>query len=93
MIFAIGYITGVSFCQVSVGAHIFPQNPVIHTGNLLNFSITGADNEVTGQWFTSNRSVISVNVASGQAKAISQGSTHGNINLSFRAFSGASVGF
>jgi len=41
MIFAIGYITGVSFCQVSVGAHIFPQNPVIHTGNLLNFSITG----------------------------------------------------
>ncbi|CAD5333574.1 unnamed protein product [Arabidopsis thaliana] len=64
------------YVLVSVGAHIFPQNPVIHTGNLLNFSITGADNEVTGQWFTSNRSVISVNVASGQAKAISQGSTH-----------------
>lgn len=32
-------------------------------------------------------------MASGQAKAISQGSTHSNINLSFRAFSCASVGF
>ncbi|XP_020868269.1 nuclear pore complex protein GP210 [Arabidopsis lyrata subsp. lyrata] len=65
------------YVLVSVGAHIFPQNPVIHTGNLLNFSIAGADHEVSGQWVTSNRSVLSVNVASGQAKAISQGSTHG----------------
>lgn len=41
MIFDIGYITGVYFYQVSVGAHIYPQNPVIHTGYLLNFSIAG----------------------------------------------------
>ncbi|KAG7544003.1 Bacterial Ig-like group 2 [Arabidopsis thaliana x Arabidopsis arenosa] len=64
------------YVLVSVGAHIFPQNPVIHTGNVLNFSIAGSDHEVSGQWVTSNRSVLSVNVASGQAKAISQGSTH-----------------
>lgn len=41
----------------------------------------GADNQVSGKWVTSNRSVLSVNVASGQAKAISQGSAHGNINF------------
>ncbi|ESQ46942.1 hypothetical protein EUTSA_v10027618mg [Eutrema salsugineum] len=66
----------VDYVLVSVGAHIYPQNPVIHTGSSLNFSITGADHHVSGQWVTSNRSVLSVNVASGQAEAISQGSAH-----------------
>ncbi|EOA18977.1 hypothetical protein CARUB_v10007615mg [Capsella rubella] len=64
------------YVLVSVGAHICPQNPVIHPGNFLNFSITGADHQVSGQWVTSNRSVLSVDVASGQAKAISQGLAH-----------------
>ncbi|XP_010435974.1 PREDICTED: nuclear pore complex protein GP210-like [Camelina sativa] len=64
------------YVLVSVGARICPQNPVIHTGNFLNFSIAGADHQISGQWVTSNRSVLSVNVASGQAKAISQGSAH-----------------
>lgn len=100
------------FSQVSVGAHIHPQKPVIHTGNMLNFSVTGkmsnqigmkntiimpvllnrhlqcdlgADHQVSGQWVSSNRSVLSVNAVSGQAKAISQGSAHGN--TSFHAFS------
>uniref|UniRef100_A0A1J3FQQ1 BIG2 domain-containing protein n=1 Tax=Noccaea caerulescens TaxID=107243 RepID=A0A1J3FQQ1_NOCCA len=71
-----GNLRKADYVLVSVGAHIDPQNPVIHTGNLLNFSIAGADHQVSGQWVTSNRSVLSVNAASGQAKAISQGSAH-----------------
>ncbi|KAL1216051.1 Nuclear pore complex protein [Cardamine amara subsp. amara] len=71
-----GNLKKADYVLVSVGAHICPQNPVVHTGNLLNFSITGADRQVSGKWVISNKSVISVNVASGQAKAISQGSTH-----------------
>lgn len=46
----------------------------------------GADHQVSGQWVTSNKSILSVNVASGQAKAIRQGSAHGNIDLSFHAY-------
>lgn len=46
----------------------------------------GADHQVSGQWVTLNKSVLSINVASGQAKAISQGSAHGNIDLSFHNF-------
>ncbi|KAL0662458.1 hypothetical protein Bca4012_099295 [Brassica carinata] len=64
------------YIKVSVGAHIHPQKPVIHTGNMLNFSVTGADHQVSGQWVSSNRSVLSVNAVSGQAKAIGQGSAH-----------------
>ncbi|XP_023634902.1 nuclear pore complex protein GP210 isoform X2 [Capsella rubella] len=66
--------------KVSVGAYICPQNPVIHTGTLLNFSIVGVDHQVSGKRVTSNRSNLSVNVAltSGQAKTISQGSAHGH---------------
>lgn len=102
------------FSQVSVGAHIHPQKPVIHTGNMLNFSVTGkmsnqiymtntiimplllnrnlqcdlgADHQVSGQWVSSNRSVLSVNAVSGQAKAIGQGSAHGNNCVCFHAFS------
>ncbi|XP_010528227.1 PREDICTED: nuclear pore complex protein GP210 [Tarenaya hassleriana] len=63
------------YILISVGAHIYPQNPVIHSGNLLNFSIEGAGDEASGRWVSANRSVLSVNLATGEAEAISQGST------------------
>lgn len=47
----------------------------------------GADRQVSGQWVSSNRSILSVNAVSGQAKAIGQGSAHGNYGLYFHAFS------
>ncbi|CAN6929466.1 unnamed protein product [Brassica oleracea] len=98
-----GNLRKADYVLVSVGAHIHPQKPVIHTGNMLNFSVTGkmsnqiymtntirmplllnrnlqcdlgADHQVSGQWVSSNRSVLSVNAVSGQAKAIGQGSAH-----------------
>ncbi|XP_054801518.1 nuclear pore complex protein GP210 [Prosopis cineraria] len=62
------------FMLIRTGAHINPQNPVLHIGSPLNFSLKGLEDNVSGQWFTSNRSVMSVDKQSGMAEALGQGS-------------------
>ncbi|MED6133436.1 hypothetical protein PIB30_028200 [Stylosanthes scabra] len=62
------------YVLIRVGAHIHPQNPVIHIGSPLNFSVKGLSDTVSGQWFTTNGSVISVDPISGLVKAIREGS-------------------
>ncbi|KAF5479668.1 hypothetical protein F2P56_000470 [Juglans regia] len=61
------------YILILVGAHIQPQNPVLFKGSYLNFSIEGLHDQVSGQWFTANESVISVNMLSGIAEAIGEG--------------------
>ncbi|RDX93240.1 Nuclear pore complex protein GP210, partial [Mucuna pruriens] len=62
------------YVLIRVGAHIYPQNPVLHIGSPLNLSIKGLSDTVSGRWFTTNGSVISVDSLSGMAKAIGEGS-------------------
>ncbi|KAH1248383.1 Nuclear pore complex protein [Glycine max] len=62
------------YVLIRVGAHIYPQNPVLHIGSPLNLSIKGLSDTISGQWFTTNGSVISVDTLSGMAKAIGEGS-------------------
>ncbi|GAV68566.1 RRM_1 domain-containing protein/Big_2 domain-containing protein [Cephalotus follicularis] len=63
------------YMLVSVGAHVYPQNPVLHVGSRLNFSVEGFDDRVFGRWLSANESVLSVDMASGKAQAIGIGST------------------
>ncbi|KAF7801531.1 nuclear pore complex protein GP210 isoform X1 [Senna tora] len=74
------------FMLVRVGAHIHPQNPVLHIGGSLNFTIEGLDDKFSGQWFTTNGSVISLDMLSGTAEALGEGSAqvsfqHGSSKL------------
>ncbi|KAK2365493.1 nuclear pore complex protein GP210 [Trifolium repens] len=62
------------YVLIRVGAHVYPRNPVLHIGSPLNLSIKGLNDKVSGQWFTTNESVISVDALSGVAKAIGEGS-------------------
>ncbi|KAI4350639.1 hypothetical protein L6164_005077 [Bauhinia variegata] len=62
------------YALIRVGAHIHPQNPVLHIGSPLNFIIKGLNDKVSGKWLTANGSVISVDTISGMAEAIGEGS-------------------
>ncbi|XP_029128898.1 nuclear pore complex protein GP210 isoform X2 [Cajanus cajan] len=62
------------YLLIRVGAHIHPQNPVLHVGSPLNLSVKGLSDTVSGQWFTTNGSIIWVDTLSGMAKAIGEGS-------------------
>ncbi|KAL6532745.1 hypothetical protein OROGR_013705 [Orobanche gracilis] len=62
------------YVLIKVGAHVYPRNPVLHIGRPLNLSIKGLNDKVSGQWFTTNESVISVDALSGVAKATGEGS-------------------
>ncbi|XP_050223905.1 nuclear pore complex protein GP210 [Mercurialis annua] len=63
------------FMLISVGAHIYPQNPVLHHGTSLDFSVEGTGDQVSGLWLSANESVVSVDMPSGKAKAAGRGST------------------
>ncbi|XP_052195537.1 nuclear pore complex protein GP210 isoform X2 [Diospyros lotus] len=63
------------YVMVSVGAHLYPQNPVLQLGSQLNFSVKGINDQVSGGWFSSNGSVLSVDLTSGKAEAVGEGST------------------
>ncbi|XP_058778625.1 nuclear pore complex protein GP210 isoform X1 [Vicia villosa] len=62
------------YVLIRVGAHVYPRNPVLHIGSPLNLSIKGLNDKVSGKWFTTNESVISVDALSGVAKAVGEGS-------------------
>lgn len=63
------------YLLISVGARLYPQNPVLKLGNRLNFSIEGLTDHVSGCWLSDNASVISIDQLSGKAEAIGVGST------------------
>ncbi|GLU11334.1 hypothetical protein SLE2022_280890 [Rubroshorea leprosula] len=63
------------YMLISVGAHVYPRNPVLHAGSCLNFSVSGFNDKISGQWHSSNESVISIDMPSGHAKAVGEGLT------------------
>ncbi|KAK9004035.1 hypothetical protein V6N11_001853 [Hibiscus sabdariffa] len=63
------------YMLISVGAHVQPQNPVLHQGSSINFSVVGSDDQASGHWHIVNESVIVLHAQSGQAEAVGEGST------------------
>ncbi|XVF57995.1 hypothetical protein PTKIN_Ptkin07bG0027000 [Pterospermum kingtungense] len=63
------------YMLISVGAHVHPQNPVLHQGSSINFSVVGSDDQALGHWHSSNESVLILHTGSGQAEAVGEGST------------------
>ncbi|KAH0462028.1 hypothetical protein IEQ34_009603 [Dendrobium chrysotoxum] len=63
------------FILVSVGAQLYPQNPVLNVGHAINFSVIADDGLLPGQWFCSNESVLSLNKITGEAHASAVGRT------------------
>ncbi|KAK4782397.1 hypothetical protein SAY86_016499 [Trapa natans] len=63
------------YVLLSVGAQIHPQNPTVHLGRSLNFSMEGFDENVSGQWVSANESVLTVNMNSGKSEAVGEGTT------------------
>ncbi|KAI9197959.1 hypothetical protein LWI28_007429 [Acer negundo] len=63
------------YVLISVGAHVYPLDPVLHVGNDLDFSVQGFNDQVFGHWLSANESVISVDRSSGKAEAVGIGST------------------
>lgn len=63
------------YIMISVGSHLYPQNPVLHLGSRLNFSVEGLNDQVFGLWLSANESVIYVDMMSGKAEAIGEGTT------------------
>ncbi|KAL7244357.1 hypothetical protein ACSBR1_016574 [Camellia fascicularis] len=60
------------YIMISVGSHLYPQNPVLHLGSRLNFSVEGLNDQVFGLWLSANESVIYVDMMSGKAEAIGE---------------------
>lgn len=63
------------YILISVGAHIYPRNPVLAAGSSFNLSVLGLSDNFFGKWHSSNESVISIDMPSGQAKAVGEGLT------------------
>ncbi|XP_028091019.1 nuclear pore complex protein GP210 isoform X1 [Camellia sinensis] len=63
------------YIMISVGSHLYPQNPVLRLGSQLNFSVEGLNDLVFGHWLSANESVIYVDMMSGKAEAIGEGTT------------------
>lgn len=63
------------YAVISVGPQLYPQNPVIHQGSSLNFDVKGLRDSASGQWFSANGSIVSVERLSGKAEAIGEGTT------------------
>lgn len=63
------------YALVSVGAFIYPQNPIFHIGNSLEFNLEGFKEQVSGQWTSANESVITIDLYSGKSKAVGEGTT------------------
>ncbi|KAJ4827574.1 hypothetical protein Tsubulata_004795 [Turnera subulata] len=63
------------YVLILVGAHVYPQNPILRHGSSLNFSVEGSDAQASGLWRSANESVIDVDMHSGKADAVGLGST------------------
>ncbi|KAI3985657.1 hypothetical protein MKX01_033940 [Papaver californicum] len=63
------------YLMVSVGAHLFPQNPVLYLSCYINFSVGGLDNVVLGRWLSANDNVVSIDMLSGEVLARGEGTS------------------
>ncbi|XP_024536204.1 nuclear pore complex protein GP210 [Selaginella moellendorffii] len=70
------------YILVFVGAYVYPRNPVMHIGDRVNFSIagkgflsSGVSSLDRGQWSSGNEHIVLVNSRTGEAEALSEGST------------------
>ncbi|THU72911.1 hypothetical protein C4D60_Mb04t17220 [Musa balbisiana] len=65
------------FILVSVGAQLYPKNPVLHVGQYLNFTVVGdgIDGLQSGKWLSGNGSVLLVNRITGEGYACGEGAT------------------
>ncbi|KAH7510680.1 hypothetical protein FEM48_ZijujUnG0099600 [Ziziphus jujuba var. spinosa] len=63
------------YMLISIGPHIHPGNPVLHKGSPFNFSVEGLNDHVSGHWVTANPNVLSIDILSGTAEAIGEGTT------------------
>lgn len=63
------------YMLISVGAHLYPQNPVLQRGSRIKFSVEGSNDHVFGQWLTANESIISVDTMTGKSEAVGEGIT------------------
>ncbi|XP_007031576.2 PREDICTED: nuclear pore complex protein GP210 [Theobroma cacao] len=63
------------YMLISVGAHVHPQNPVLHQGSSINFNVVGSGDQASGHWLSANESVIVLHMQSGQAEAVGEGLT------------------
>ncbi|WCJ21095.1 Nuclear pore complex protein GP210 [Euphorbia peplus] len=63
------------YMLISVGAHLYPQNPVVRVGSSFDFSVQGIKNPLSGHWLSANQSVVSIDMPSGKVKAVGVGST------------------
>ncbi|XP_021760201.1 nuclear pore complex protein GP210-like isoform X1 [Chenopodium quinoa] len=71
------------YVMVSVGAHINPQDPILHPGSNLNFSVEGLNGQELGQWSSGDETVVYVDSLSGKAVAIGKGT----VSVTFRSSS------
>ncbi|KAA8548147.1 hypothetical protein F0562_004591 [Nyssa sinensis] len=46
------------YMMISVGAHLHPQNPVLHIGSHLNFSMEGLNDQVFGRWSSTTQVIF-----------------------------------
>uniref|UniRef100_A0A7N0VCU3 Uncharacterized protein n=1 Tax=Kalanchoe fedtschenkoi TaxID=63787 RepID=A0A7N0VCU3_KALFE len=60
---------------ISVGARLYPQNPVLQVGRSLDFGIEGLINKSRGRWMSANESVVRVDPISGKTQAFAEGTT------------------
>ncbi|CAM8898328.1 unnamed protein product [Rhodiola kirilowii] len=63
------------YVLISVGAHLYPQNPVLQVGRSLVFGIDGLNNESLGRWKSVDENVVHVDPLSGKAQAVAEGTT------------------
>lgn len=63
------------YMLISVGAHLHPTNPLVHEGSHFIFHVEGLSDPAEGHWFSANSSILKVNTLSGEADAVSEGST------------------
>ncbi|XP_017229094.1 nuclear pore complex protein GP210 [Daucus carota subsp. sativus] len=63
------------YLLITIGARLYPHNPLLQLGNRLNFSIEGLTDQVSGWWTSVNTSTVSIDRVSGEAEAIGEGST------------------
>lgn len=63
------------YVMIVVGAQLRPLNPILRPGSRLNFNVEGIGGEASGHWFSANSSILYVDMSSGVAEAVGEGST------------------
>jgi nuclear pore complex protein Nup210 len=72
----------VDWIMIKVGAYVSPQSATVHIGGHVTFSIIGKGlhglpTGERGSWLSGNESIVHVNIHTGEAVAIGEGTTTG----------------